>query len=266
MTSRLRGFTLIELLVVVAIIALLIAILLPSLGKARELARRTTCASNLSSQGKGFATYATEFDDSVPQFSNNTSNWLHDEPMEVADALFKGAGSSNANNLNSASIRRYFYCPSNGTGNVDEAWNTDPNGKYRALGYAYLNDRWPTGDATIQMGSSSPYKSVTRTSNAKPDLAYHRKYTATSFPAQSEMASDDLITDSSGQNQPIDFVSSTKKGNFYVTTSHGSTGKPAGTNVLYCDSHVAWVPFSTSNKATPVQMNGGNCFWFLDPQ
>lgn len=57
-----RGFTLIELLVVVAIIALLIAILLPALGRAREQSRAVACGANLRSFGQAAYTYATEWD------------------------------------------------------------------------------------------------------------------------------------------------------------------------------------------------------------
>lgn len=58
-----RGFTLIELLVVVAIIAVLISILLPSLRAARKLAKRVVCASNMRQLGIGMFSYATEMED-----------------------------------------------------------------------------------------------------------------------------------------------------------------------------------------------------------
>jgi len=64
MKSR-KGFTLIELLVVVAIIAVLIALLLPALGHAREQARKAVCSSNLHQILVAVNSYATTYNDKV---------------------------------------------------------------------------------------------------------------------------------------------------------------------------------------------------------
>ena len=77
---RTKGFTLIELLVVIAIIALLVSILLPSLNMARELAKRTACASNLGGIGKAIQLYAADNDQEYP-FISNRSNMVYDFAM-----------------------------------------------------------------------------------------------------------------------------------------------------------------------------------------
>ena len=64
---RTKGFTLVELLVVVAIIAVLASLLLPSLGRARELARQSTCMANLKSTSSAIETYKADNKSRTPR-------------------------------------------------------------------------------------------------------------------------------------------------------------------------------------------------------
>jgi len=92
MRTRLRhehggtAFTLIELLVVVAILALLISILLTSLGRARRQANSVVCLANLRSIGQTLVTYAQDFDGTLPPPEYKATPSV---PMEWQESIFQ---------------------------------------------------------------------------------------------------------------------------------------------------------------------------------
>jgi len=69
-----KAFTLVELLVVVGIIALLVTILMPSLGRAMELTRRTICQTNLKALGTGWQIYFQDNDAGIPRMYDRRSH------------------------------------------------------------------------------------------------------------------------------------------------------------------------------------------------
>src|SRR4026207_897600 len=104
--SRAGAFSLIELLVVTAIIAMLAAMLLPALAKAKERAKRTTCLSNLHQLGLGVHMYASDNQDRFPTVFRTasvfTTYWLrYNSAYKNLGLLYEG---------NYVKPPRSFYC------------------------------------------------------------------------------------------------------------------------------------------------------------
>lgn len=156
MKRGVRGFTLIELLVVVAIIALLLSILLPALGNAREQGRRAVCSTHLRSLIQAMIYYAGDNRDSVPLHRGSEPSYVFVDlgegedqygPKEwhLAELLVKYMGYTERMERNgpnktflktdherSAPLGQMFYCPS--TGNFNRPNNEANKGWWK----------WPT--------------------------------------------------------------------------------------------------------------------------
>jgi prepilin-type N-terminal cleavage/methylation domain-containing protein len=77
-----KGFTLIELLVVIAIIAVLMGILLPSLGRVRKQARSVACQANLKQLGLAISMYANEHNGSMVPGWLQSGNNVNEQMIE----------------------------------------------------------------------------------------------------------------------------------------------------------------------------------------
>lgn len=177
-SSSSRGFTLIELLVVIAIIALLAAILFPVFGRAREQARRSSCASNLKQIGLATTQYAQDFDEKL--YAHRYETGFDTNPfVSGAGGTPVTTGMVGANSRNRtfwiSMLQPYtknfqvFMCPSNpdawigdsSTKTGNDAWDCRSSG-CQGTGYGGQNsyghnDAWLSPAGNYGVPATIPY-------------------------------------------------------------------------------------------------------------
>ncbi|HBG25579.1 MAG: hypothetical protein A2Y10_04995 [Planctomycetes bacterium GWF2_41_51] len=253
--SQRRGFTLVELLVVISIIAIMLAILMPSLNKARELARRVQCSHDLRTNGLAMLLYADTNRGKLPVRINpkGCSAWLWDIDNATADLIMKSGGT-----------RDTFYCPSNSNKKlINEFWTSF--GTWRVTNYFWMTP-FINSDGTVAPLFTKPPQG---TGNKQWVTSTQMKNVSSM-----ELASDAVMCDEGMKDSqhPYGHFTHIKAGvgRYYADarwfiTNHtpGKSGaKCDGGNILFVDGHVKWRSFKDMERRVFTTPFDKPVFWW----
>ena len=170
-----RGFTLVELLVVISIIALLVAILLPALNRARQLAKAVVCQANLGQFGKITLLYRMDHDDNFLSSGYGMDLTI---PADQLNQSVKDAQSMNG-------LRRYYenpdfrVCPRASIPAVPPPGGTDFAARgttFRAWGFFDSSVWWlhegDYGSYGINIWYNQPHKATTGVTYGGRDVTW----------------------------------------------------------------------------------------------